>query len=358
MKIAWRTNDAPTQPAIIKATGLSQQTVSRLVSGLVEKGILKAGESRMAGRRGPPSMSVQLVSDFCYTFGVAMMTDALSVTLMDFSGEILEYELHPMLLMSRNDVIGLLSKTIKKFIKKRKIDPKKVLGVGVGISGYSLGGHARFRTPGALSDWGLVNLDDILEEALGFMVVSENDGNTSAIGECYMGVGRSYDDFCYLFIAAGIGGGIIQNHELIRGAHRNAGEIGLMVPQKLYGHPNLELLRQLLIKDGIEISTISELIEKYDPNWKAIEKWIALSKEPMSLIASSLAAALDPEAIVIGGRIPKDLTKRLIPQIELYDYSQNEHPRPLPRIIPSDVEGEACASGAALLPLMRYLFPV
>jgi len=195
---AWRSKGT-TQPFIVKSTGLSQQTVSRLVNGLLEKGVLNQGESRTVGRRGPPSMSVSLAAEFCYTFGVAMMTDAVSVSLMDFSGRVLEYELHPMEFMSRKSVIEILRNTFASFISRQNIPDQKILGVGVGLSGYSLGGHGRYRTTPSLDDWGLIELDDVLSDALGYQVVSENDGNAAAVGEAYMGAGRAYKDFCYIF---------------------------------------------------------------------------------------------------------------------------------------------------------------
>jgi len=150
---------------------------------------------------------------------------------------------------------------------------------------------------------------------------------------------------------------MVFNHELMRGSHGNAGEIGLIIPKKIYGHPNLELLRQLAVKDGIDVDSISSLLDEFDMEWPAVGQWITHSREPLSLMVSALAATHDPQAIIIGGRIPKALVKRIIPDIEIYDDIRVMQPRPLPRVIVSEVDGDACSIGAAVLPLMKRFFP-
>ena len=78
----------PTQTEIMRKSGLAQQTVSRLVNGLISTGALMESARVSQKRRGQPSMAVGLVPEFAYSFGVAMMLDALSVVLMDFSGQV------------------------------------------------------------------------------------------------------------------------------------------------------------------------------------------------------------------------------------------------------------------------------
>lgn len=345
-----------TQPVIAQRTGLAQQSVSRLVNTLIDRGALYEGERKSDGRRGQPSMSVEIAPDFAYTFGVAMMTDALSVALMDFSGIVLEQSQHDMTVMTRSAVIETLKKTFSRFIKKRRLSHKKIFGVGVGISGYCLGGQGRYNTPRTLDDWALVDIEELLREQLGYPVWVENDGNAAAIGESLVGAGRTYDNFAYIFFSTGIGGGIVINHELMRGCNGNGGEIGLILPRAVYPHPNLELLRQLVAHQGIEVSGISDMLHKFDINWPAVDEWIARTRDSLSLIASALAAILDPEAIVLGGRIPKPLARKIIPHIEIFDDSRRSAPRTVPRLMVSDTNGDACAIGAAALSFNKHFF--
>jgi len=344
------------QPAIARETGLAQQSVSRIVKVLVQLGALIPVERSSHGRRGQPGMAVRIATKFAYTFGVSMMTDAISVALMDFSGEVLEQVYLEQPAMTRALVIDKLQSTFANLMANSGVKRKDVLGVGVGISGYCLDGKSRFNTPRQLDEWALVDIDSLLSEELDFPVWVENDGNAAAIGESLYGVGRVYSNFVYMYIAVGIGGGVVLNRELWRGANGNGGELGLILPSHVYPHPTIELLRQTIARAGVEVGSISKMLSDFDPSWPGIDEWIAKTSESFSIISSAIAALLDVQAIVLGGRMPESLAKKVIPHIEIFDDARRAEPRPTPRIFGSEVQGDASAIGAAALPFKKYFF--
>lgn len=350
-----RMNDA-TQPAIIKSTGLSQQTVSRLVSDLISRGALRPGQKVTNGKRGQPKITLEIVPDYACSLGVSLMTDALSAVLMDFSGQVRASCHIPLPAMTRTAVFDALSEAVDTFYSDTQLDRDRLVGVGVGISGYNLDGKTRFNPPRQLDEWAMVELDHLFEDALGVPAWAENDGNASALGESLLGAGRTLDNFVYLFIAAGIGGGVILNHQLWRGVHGNGGEIGLILPRDVFQMPTLTTLYQTLARSGVAIDGMSDMIDRFDPDWPGVDEWIERSRDPLSQIASSIAAILDPDAIVIGGRIPHSLAERIIPAIELYDDARRTEPRALPRIMVTETRYDACAIGAAMLPLEEEFF--
>ena len=83
--------------------------------------------------------------------------------------------------------------------------------------------HAVPNLPG----WGGVPLRARLEEALpGLRIVVENDANAAALAEWRFGAGRGYRCILYTTMGTGIGGGIVVDGEVLRGATGCAGEIG------------------------------------------------------------------------------------------------------------------------------------
>jgi predicted NBD/HSP70 family sugar kinase len=96
----------------------------------------------------------------------------------------------------------------------------------------------------------------------------------------------------------------------------------------------------------VALDGISDMLQRFDPKWPGVEEWIVKTRDAFSLIVSSIAALLDPDAVVIGGRIPPELTARLIPHIEIYDDNRRAEPRPLPSIGPSQTTQDACAIGS------------
>jgi glucokinase len=66
----------------------------------------------------------------------------------------------------------------------------------------------------------------VLEERFGWPVLLENDANAAAVGEMWMGAARGCRDVVSVTLGTGVGGGVILDGELWRGAHGSAGEIG------------------------------------------------------------------------------------------------------------------------------------
>jgi glucokinase len=71
-----------------------------------------------------------------------------------------------------------------------------------------------------------VDLRDRLVERFGVPVALENDANAAALAEHRVGAGRGSEHMVMLTVGTGIGGGLILNGELYRGARGMAGELG------------------------------------------------------------------------------------------------------------------------------------
>lgn len=65
-----------------------------------------------------------------------------------------------------------------------------------------------------------------LQRRLGWPVCLENDANAAAIGEMWLGAARGCRDVVSVTLGTGVGGGVILDGKLWRGAHGSAGEIG------------------------------------------------------------------------------------------------------------------------------------
>lgn len=76
--------------------------------------------------------------------------------------------------------------------------------------------------------WHDVPVRAMLQERIELPVMVENDGNAAAWGEFRFGAGEDIDEFAMVTVGTGIGGGIIVDGRLLRGAHGAAAEIGHM----------------------------------------------------------------------------------------------------------------------------------
>jgi glucokinase len=104
---------------------------------------------------------------------------------------------------------------------------------GVGIASPGAVDVRRGIVPDApqLPGWRDVPLVDLMASRLGVPVVLENDASAGALGEHTFGAGRGAPYMLYLTVSTGVGGGIIIDGDLYRGASGAAGELGHVIIQ-------------------------------------------------------------------------------------------------------------------------------
>ncbi len=99
--------------------------------------------------------------------------------------------------------------------------------VGVGAAGYVDKSRSVVMFAPNIA-WRDVNLKAELEERVQLPVVVENDANAAAWGEFSYGAGADVDDLLLVTVGTGVGGGLVLDGELYRGAFGVGAEIGHM----------------------------------------------------------------------------------------------------------------------------------
>lgn len=351
-----RRSAASTRAELTRATGLTAQSISRLVDALITRGLLRFGDKVISGR-GQPSTKVSLVPSAQYTVGFSIMTDAVSAALMDLSGQVIASRHRALRSMKRGPVLTEMSRALNALCDKETVDPNRVAGVGVGITGYFVGRGRQVNPPGELDDWSLVDVDKIMADHFERPVWVDNDGNMAATGEALAGIGRDYSTFAYLYFAYGIGGSVVINGSVFRGAFGNAGEFAGILPPEVHDErPSLEFLRQTLESSGKSLPDLNALVNGFRMDWPGVDVWIARSLPHLQAMVSAIAAVVDPEAIVFGGRLPPPLSEHLIQKLKFYSVPRRNVPRPFPKLLTSRVQGDATAIGASASPLKEIFF--
>lgn len=125
--------------------------------------------------------------------------------------------------------VAAVTRTIASLTHSVGLRPSQLRGVGIGVPGLvdtTRGiAHGLTNLPG----WREVPLRRLLEHRLRCRCLIDNDANLYALGEWRCGAGRGTRDMVCLTLGTGVGGGLIFNGELYRGAADAAGEIGHMV---------------------------------------------------------------------------------------------------------------------------------
>lgn len=172
------------------------------------------------------------------------------------------------------------------------------------------------------------NITDPISKHFNVRTTLENDATAATIAERLFGAGRNVDDFVYITLSTGIGGGAFVNGHLLLGHNGLAGEFGHMVimsngPTCGCGRKGcFEAIASgkgiaRRISENITAVRDSEILSKVPPAsitalkaFEAMKKGDMLSRliieETVYYLAIgivNIACILDPEVVIIGGGI-------------------------------------------------------
>lgn len=253
----------------------------------------------------------------------------------------------------------------------------EVESVGISAAGFVSSDRKTMLATPNIAGWNGVNLDKELGSLIGLPLVIENDANAAAWGEARFGAGVNEDHLMMLTIGTGIGGGVVVNGQLYRGAFGIAAEFGHMrvVPDghlcgcgargcfEQYASGNAllrhareaisaspEVARNLLaLGDG----TVAGLTGKHITDAARQGDAVALAAfnttaQWLGAGIASLSVVLDPACVVIGGGVIDAGEILLAPTRAAVERNMpfaGKHPSP--RIIAAELGNEAGLVGAA-----------
>ncbi len=148
----------------------------------------------------------------------------LMVGIVDSRGQILDKARVPLKPDIReqelaDNIVSLAGELIKKH-PRLDIDCAGVTIPGLADPEKGLWVYACFS---GIRDFKIV---EVLSQRLGMRVFIENDANACAFGEMVYGVGKGVRDFLWITVSNGVGGGLVLNGDIYRGAFKSAAEVG------------------------------------------------------------------------------------------------------------------------------------
>lgn len=358
---------------LARRTGLSSQTVHNIIDDFTAAGLVETGE-RVAGRRGQPPTPYRIRPAGGYAVGLHLDHHEVRGVASDLSGTPLRRAKRRLQAGDAATRQATLAELVDELGRDlAAIDPAapdRLLGIGLAMPGPF--GVPSPTVAGRAAAWIEAAGDYVadLMDRTGLVVSLENDARMAAIGERMAGAARGLENFVQLFIGQGLGAAIVIEGEVIRGAARNAGEIGTL-PAAMFGPPppdmpdaTLEELVSLhavarhlgLDPDIADLHDRLEGIRKRDE--PALAEWIGMAAGRLRAAVHLVETLFDPEAVVLGGQFSEPLLARLGAAMEPLLPSLADRPgRTQPRIIIGTAGPWAVAIGAATEPIARTWAP-
>ena len=160
-----------------------------------------------------------------YSIGVDLGGTNYRAAAIDEQGRILERASgSTMANAGREAIVGEMVSAINRLRQNRPGDD--LAGIGVALPGFILMETGVILSSPNIPPFENFPARDVLQERLNTPVILENDANAAALGEKWMGAGRSVNDLVLLTLGTGIGGGIICDGKVLHGYLGMAAELG------------------------------------------------------------------------------------------------------------------------------------
>jgi predicted NBD/HSP70 family sugar kinase len=188
-----------------------------------------------------------------------------------------------------------------------------------------------------------------LAAATGLPAFFETDMAAAAMGERLYGLGAQYSEYYYLYFGVGLGGVMVHDGSVLRGAWGNAGEIG-HIPVVPGGEAcpcgNRGCLERYLSLEALR-------------RWNGSEaEWVAEIGPIFHNAIAIVENLFDPETVILGGLASPELLERLAGSpVAFHNSVSARTDRTIPRVLVARGGQHAVLRGAAALAVSGVLSP-
>lgn len=299
---------------LASATGLTKSTVTLLVRELGDEGWLMEREVVATGDLGRRPTPLFIDPSRLFLVGGDVDIDGVRVVVTTLTGTV-RARVHCAFGSARGveACIALLANAMLEACKQLDAATQRVIGVGVGLPGgvdevrgflhFAPNLHWRDAPVGGLLAARLA--DSALADVPLYL---QNDADVAVLGEMEFNLAQAADPLLYLNLNQGVGAGVIVGHQLLMGRRGFAGEVGHMVLR--VGGPTCSCGRngcaealiglRAMLPDTVA-DPLAEVRRRLAVGDADTRRAVKQAGNYLGVLLQNLAAAYDPQCIVLGG---------------------------------------------------------
>ncbi|MBA4324192.1 MAG: sugar kinase [Rhodobacter sp.] len=363
-----RRHGALAKSDIARMTGLSAQTVSVIMRGLEQDGLLARGEP-VRGRVGQPSIPMSLAAEGAFFLGLKVGRRSADLVLTDFRGRLRAARRKVYRYPTPDAVVGFVRDAAPALAGELPVDLRgRIMGMGVAMPFQLWNWVSVLGVPQSEMDaWRSRDLAAELGAVTGLPVYVQNDATSACGAELIFGTGERPKDFLYFYFGTFIGGGLVMNGQLFLGRTGNAAAVGsIQVPapspgpgggtRRLIDLASMSVLAEAMEAAGEASDHLWSQHDRWEVSDGVLSAWLDQAAGALAHATLAAAALLEIEAVLIDGWMPlavrAEMVRRTRGALLGLDLAGIEPPV----IREGTVGADARALGAAAIPLsQRYL---
>ncbi|NLJ80448.1 MAG: ROK family transcriptional regulator [Firmicutes bacterium] len=209
---------------LTKNLDASHATVAIIVKELIEEGLVVETELVKSSGGRPPRL-LEFKGKDKFLVATEISEGSLSYGIFNLDFELIEKRSFSTQGFIIEEIIEQYLARIKRVLEKHNIRWNQLIGLGISVPGIYEEEQDRLINS-TCKLWEEGNLKKEFKKRFQLPIYIENDANLAAYFEWAYGAGKNCSNLIYIYIADGIGGGLIMNNQLYKGVHGKAGEIG------------------------------------------------------------------------------------------------------------------------------------
>lgn len=373
-----RTMGGATRRDLMRATHLARATVDSRLDTLSSHGFVVSRE--VVGTTGRPPQMFQFNGAGGYLFCIDMGSSHTRLGISDLGGRLVaETSVDLDLAMGPGVALGKVGTLLRDMIRTERIDPRLVMGVGVGVpSPVELTGHM-VRLPfdgqaSVVAPWTDMVISREIRAFLPALGVGDvpvevdKDANNMAVGE-WRTSWPEVRDLIVLKVGMTLSCGIVANSDIVRGAIGVAGDLG-HIPDSASdvlcrcgqrgcaeATASGRGIVRLLGPAAESVRTSRELVRLQRSGRQDVVDLMKQAGHRLGVLVGSAISTLNPQLVVVGGNLAEE-NDLLLDEIRSVALAR-VHPltAATTSIIGSRISDEAGLYGAAHLALRQVLDP-
>lgn len=348
---------------------LNRSSSGHIIAELTADGLVREVEEeepvrKSHARAGRPGVLLELVPQAVLFVGIEIGVEHITCVEIDLAGTVVNVKTEPFDGPQHNAEKAIRHAIDLSLSGMPKDSLRRLEGVGISTPSQLSRDGTIHLAP--LLGWKNVNLVELARNELPVKVpvMVENDANAFAIGAGYSGPELNEGVTLFVVMESGVGGGILVEGRLLRGAHGLAGEIGHMyIGGDAGSEQNLEQIvglssilssyRAVTDRRGTSFDDFLADVRDRAPDAVSIaENWA----KALGYALAQICRVIDADRIVLGGSVAK-LYPLVAARLTAHMKSAQEPSFPLPTLLLNREAIYGSAFGAACMVHQRYLSP-
>ena len=351
---------------IARQTSLQRSTVSDIVDSLLAEGLIEEiGMGQSTGGRCPTLLKLNTTG--AAALGIDIAPTRTTVATSNLAGCVLEREEFD----TDPDFEKTITRATDVACKLLARSTGRIDGIGVSLPGLVDPSTGRILYI-PYFNWSDLDVGQRIASATGIEVTIDNDANAAALAELWFGQPEVSEacDFIMVFIAEGVGSGIIFDRQIYRGRDGAGGEFGHMIIGErapvpcscgsfncweAFASGRAATARYLELKgaaDGAQEMSFAQIIDLALAGDEAAKAALNETARYLGIGISNLINGFSPDIIVVGGAITRAWSLVSSKLSETVERSLRRNLQPV-RIVASTIGDQASLMGALSLVLAK-----